>query len=233
MSKGSIYMIPTTLGDSSIDAVIPKDVQQIIIDTKYFIVENIKTTRRFLKRVEREINIDELHFSILNKHTSPSELDSFLTPALDGNNIGIISEAGCPGIADPGSDVVSIAHSKNLNVIPLVGPSSILLALIASGMNGQNFSFNGYLPKERNLRIRKIKELERLANSGFTQIFMETPFRNNHLLEDLLKQCSQETNLCIAANITVENEFIYTKKIGDWKRNIPNLNKRPCMFLLG
>ena len=233
MEKGKIYMIPTTLGDSTIDSVIPKDVQQIIIDTKYFIVENIKTTRRFLKKVEREIDIDELHFSVLNKHTSPTELESFLNPTLEGNNIGVISEAGCPGIADPGSDIASMAHARNIKVVPLIGPSSILLALIASGMNGQNFCFNGYLPKERNLRIKKIKELERQAINGVTQIFMETPFRNKHLMEDLLKHCSPNSTLCIAADISLENEFIYSKKIIVWKKNAPNLNKRPCMFLLG
>ena len=233
MEKGKIYMIPTTLGDSTIDAVIPKDVQQIIIGTKYFIVENIKTTRRFLKKVERGIDIDELQFFVLNKHTSSVELESFLNPALEGNNMGVISEAGCPGIADPGSDIVSIAHSKNIKVVPLIGPSSSLLALIASGMNGQNFCFNGYLPKERNLRIKKIKELERQAIIGITQIFMETPFRNNNLMEDLLKQCSPNTTLCLAADISLENEFIQSKKIIDWKKHAPNLNKRPCMFLIG
>ncbi len=233
MAKGKIYMIPTTLGDSTINSVIPKDVQQIIIDTKYFIVENIKTTRRFLKKVQREIDIDKLQFFVLNKHTSSIDLESFLNPALDGNNIGIISEAGCPGIADPGSEIVNIAHSKNFEVVPLIGPSSILLALIASGMNGQNFCFNGYLPKERNLRIKKIKELERQAISGFTQIFMETPFRNNHLIEDLLKQCAPNTKLCLAADISTENEFIQSKKISAWEKNIPNLNKRPCIFIIG
>jgi len=233
MEKGKIYMIPTTLGDSTIDAVIPKDVQQIIIGTKYFIVENIKTTRRFLKKVERGIDIDELQFFVLNKHTSSVELESFLNPALEGSNMGVISEAGCPGIADPGSDIVSIAHSKNIKVVPLIGPSSILLALIASGMNGQNFCFNGYLPKDRNLRIKKIKELERQAISGVTQIFMETPFRNNHLMEDLLKQCAPNTTLCLAADISLENEFIQSKKIIDWKKHAPNLSKRPCMFLIG
>ena len=226
-------MIPTTLGDSTIDAVIPKDVQQIIIDTKYFIVENIKTTRRFLKKVEREIDIDELQFFVLNKYTSAIDLESFLNPALEGNDIGVISEAGCPGIADPGSDIVRLAHYKNIKVVPLIGPSSILLALIASGMNGQNFCFNGYLPKEKNLRIKKIKELERQAISGVTQIFMETPFRNNHLMEDLLKQCAPNTTLCLAADISLENEFIQSKKIIDWKKHAPNLSKRPCMFLIG
>ena len=233
MEKGQIYMIPTTLGDSTIDAVIPKNVQQIIIQTKYFIVENIKTTRRFLKKVEREIDIDELQFFVLNKHTSAIDIESFLNPALEGNNMGVISEAGCPGIADPGSDIVSLAHSKNIKVVPLIGPSPILLALIASGMNGQNFCFNGYLPKEKSLRIREIKELERRAINGVTQIFMETPFRNNHLMEDLLKQCGPNTTLCIAADISLENEFIQSKKIIDWIKHAPNLNKRPCMFLIG
>ena len=233
MEKGQIYMIPTTLGDSTIDAVIPKNVQQIIIETKYFIVENIKTTRRFLKKVEREIDIDELQFFVLNKHTSAIDIEAFLNPAMEGNNMGVISEAGCPGIADPGSDIVSLAHSKNIKVVPLIGPSSILLALIASGMNGQNFCFNGYLPKEKSLRIKEIKELERRAINGVTQIFMETPFRNNHLMEDLLRQCGSNTTLCIAADISLENEFIQSKKIIDWKTHTPNLNKRPCMFLIG
>ena len=226
-------MIPTTLGDSTIDAVIPKNVQQIIIETKYFIVENIKTTRRFLKKVEREIDIDELQFFVLNKHTSAIDIESFLNPVMEGNNMGVISEAGCPGIADPGSDIVSLAHSKNIKVVPLIGPSSILLALIASGMNGQNFCFNGYLPKEKSLRIKEIKELVRRAINGVTQIFMETPFRNNHLMEDLLRQCGSNTTLCIAADISLENEFIQSKKIIDWKKHAPNLNKRPCMFLIG
>nr|AOE12534.1 tetrapyrrole methylase family protein [uncultured bacterium]CCF99348.1 tetrapyrrole methylase family protein [uncultured Cytophagia bacterium] len=233
MKKGQIYMIPTTLGDSTIDSVIPKNVQQIIIETKYFIVENIKTTRRFLKKVEREIDIDELQFFVLNKHTSAIDIESFLNPALEGNNMGVISEAGCPGIADPGSDIVRLAHSKNIKVVPLIGPSSILLALIASGMNGQSFCFNGYLPKEKNLRIKEIKELERRAINGVTQIFMETPFRNNHLMEDLLKQCDPNTTLCLAADISLENEFIQSKKIIDWKKTAPSLNKRPCMFLIG
>lgn len=226
-------MIPTTLGDSSINSVIPLGVVDKIKETKFFIVENIKTARRFLKKVERTIDIDELEFFTLNKHTSPHDLDSFLRPAIDGHDIGIISEAGCPGIADPGSDIVSLAHLKNIDVVPLVGPSSILLALIASGMNGQNFSFNGYLPKDRKERIHKLRDLEKKATRGHTQIFMETPFRNNHLLEDILKNCSPNTRLCVATNITLDSESIKTKSIKDWSRNAPDLSKKPTIFLFG
>lgn len=233
MKQGKIYMIPTTMGDSNIESVIPKDVCEIIITTKFFIVENIKTTRRYLKKVERSIDIDTLIFFTLNKHTSAQDISSFLEPALEGNNIGIISEAGCPGIADPGSEVVKIAHQKGIQVIPLVGPSSILMALISSGMNGQNFTFNGYLPKERHERIQKIKELEKLASHGKTQIFMETPFRNNHLLEDLLQNCTPSTNLCIACDISLATEHIKTQTIDVWKKNPPNLHKKPTMFLVG
>ena len=221
------------MGDSTVDYVIPNEVQDIIKQTKYFIVENIKTARRYLKKVDRTINIDDLSFFTLNKHTSPEEISSFLTPAQEGNNMGIISEAGCPGIADPGSDVVQLCHQKNIRVVPLVGPSSILMALISSGMNGQNFCFNGYLPIDKNERIKKLRELEKKGNQGFTQIFMETPFRNSKLLDDILNNCNNSSNLCIAIDISLPTEKIKTQSIGLWKKNIPDFHKKPTIFLFG
>ncbi|MCT4580298.1 MAG: SAM-dependent methyltransferase [Flavobacteriales bacterium] len=231
--KGTVYMLPMTLGDSSIESVIPQEVQERIKTLKYFIVENIKTTRRYLKKIDQSIDIDELTFFELNKHTDHSEIADFIVPALNGNDIGMISEAGCPGIADPGSEIARIAHLKGIVVKPLVGPSSILMALISSGMNGQEFSFNGYLPFDKSKRSKKIKDLERLAQRNFTQLFMETPFRNNALLEEVLKNCNGGLKLCIAADISLETEFIKTKTIAEWKKNIPNLKKRPVMFVLG
>ncbi len=233
MEKGKILMLPMTLGDSSVDSVIPSEVQTLLKELKYFIVENIKTTRRYLKKIDKSINIDELTFFELNKHTDKTEIGSYLAPIFEGFDVGMISEAGCPGIADPGSEIASIAHFKGIKVKPLVGPSSILMALISSGMNGQEFSFNGYLPFDKSERAKTIKDLERLANRNFTQLFMETPFRNNNLLEEVLKQCNGNLKLCIAADISLQNEFIVTKTINDWKKNIPNLKKRPVMFVLG
>lgn len=226
-------MLPMTLGDSSIDSVIPTEVKEIIKNLKFFIVENIKTTRRFLKKIDRSIDIDTLTFFELNKHTDKTIIGEYLNPILEGYNVGMISEAGCPGIADPGSEIASIAHFKGIRVQPLVGPSSILMALISSGMNGQEFSFNGYLPFDKSDRNKKLNELDRSAQRDFTQLFMETPFRNNSLLEEVLKQCSGSLKLCIAADISLDTEYIVTKTISDWKKNIPNLKKRPVMFVLG
>lgn len=226
-------MLPMTLGDTSIDSVIPQEVQQIIKGLKFFIVENIKTTRRYLKKIDKSINIDELTFFELNKHTELQHISEYINPALNGNNIGMISEAGCPGIADPGSEIARLAHLKTIEVKPLVGPSSILMALISSGMNGQEFSFNGYLPFDKSKRGKKIKDLERLAQRNFTQLFMETPFRNDSLLDEVLKNCNGGLKLCIAADISLDTEFIQTKSIAEWKKNIPNLKKRPTMFVLG
>lgn len=233
MEKGKILMLPMTLGDSSIDSVIPKKVQGILKGLKFFIVENIKTTRRYLKKIDRSINIDDLTFFELNKHTDKTTIGEYLNPILEGHDVGMISEAGCPGIADPGSEIASIAHFKGIRVEPLVGPSSILMALISSGMNGQEFSFNGYLPFDKSERNKKLKDVERLAQRNFTQLFMETPFRNNSLLEEVLKQCSGNLKLCIAADISLDTEFIQTKTIAEWKKNVPNLKKRPVMFVLG
>jgi 16S rRNA (cytidine1402-2'-O)-methyltransferase len=233
MTNGKIYLIPTTLGESEINSVIPENVKQKIIQIKYFIVENIRTSRRYLKLVDKTINIDEITFFELNKHTDLKEISTFIQPAIEGNEMGIISEAGNPGIADPGSEIVKLAHQKNIDIVPLVGPSSILLALISSGMNGQNFAFNGYLPVDKTDRIRKLQFLENRAKAeNQSQIFMETPFRNMKMIEDILSICRNETLLCIAADITLTSEFIKTKTISEWKKNIPEINKRPTIFII-
>ena len=230
--KGKLFLIPTTLGDSEIDQVIPMHIQQLIPDLKHFIVENIRTTRRYLKKVDRNINIDELTFYELNKHTSPNDISGYLND-LKEHDMGIISEAGCPGVADPGADVVKIAHTQNIKVVPLVGPSSILLSLMASGFNGQNFAFNGYLPIQAGERAKKIKQLDnRSSNEGQSQMFIETPFRNMKMVEDLLQNCHPNTKLCIAADITLETEYIKTMPIKNWKNNLPDLHKRPTIFLI-
>lgn len=229
-----LYLIPNVLSEGDWQNVLPAQIHPIITKTKYFIVENIRTARRFMKKVNHEININECTFYELNKRTRSSELPSFLKPLTQGFDVGIISEAGCPGVADPGADVVRIAHQKGFQVIPIVGPSSILLALMASGLNGQNFAFNGYLPVKPNERIKEIALLDKKTRSvGQTQIFIETPYRNNHLIGNILKTCTASTLLCIAANITGENEFIVTKTIQDWKKEVPELHKQPVIFLIG
>ena len=230
--KGKLYLIPTTLGDSGLDSVIPKDIQELIPTIKHFIVENIRTARRYLKLVDRSINIDELSFYELNKHSSPDAISGYLK-AIKENDIGIISEAGCPGVADPGADVVKLAHERNIRIIPLVGPSSILLSMMASGFNGQSFAFNGYIPIKDGERVKKIKQLEnRSANENQTQIFIEAPYRNMKLLEDLAKECSASTKICVAVDITLETEFIKTLPAKQWKNEMPELHKRPTIFLL-
>ncbi len=229
-----LYLIPNVLSDGNWQNVLPSQILPILTNTKHFIVENIRTARRFMKQVNHEINIDECTFYELNKRTKSSELPGFLKPLEQGFDVGVISEAGCPGVADPGADVVKIAHQKGYKVVPIVGPSSILLALMASGLNGQNFAFVGYLPIKPNERVREITSLEkRIRNNRQTQIFIETPYRNNHLISDLLKTCSPTTLLCIAANITGENEFIATKTIQEWRNKVPDFHKQPVIFLIG
>jgi 16S rRNA (cytidine1402-2'-O)-methyltransferase len=230
---GTIYLIPTVLGETSATTVIPAEVIEITERIEVFMVENLRTARRWLKKLNKARNIDALTFFELNKDTKAEEIQEFLAPVLEGKDAGIISEAGCPGIADPGSDVVKIAHQKNIPVRPLVGPSSILLALISSGLNGQNFAFSGYLPVKEPDRGKKIKILEgRSAIENQSQIFMETPYRNQKLLDEILSLCNKNTRLCIAADITCETEFIRTKTIGEWKQQIPDINKRPAIFIL-
>lgn len=232
-SKGILYLIPTTLGDTAETAdVIPVKIQTIINQIDEYIVENEKSARHYLKKMCIQKPLQEIILHPLNQHTPQQELAGYLKSIGTGKNIGIISEAGCPGIADPGADVVSIAHERNIKVVPLVGPSSILLSLMASGFNGQQFTFHGYLPKERGERIRKLKELEKAAQKGQTQLFIETPYRNMHLLEDILTSCASATSLCIACDITLPGEFIKTKRIAEWKKQIPDIAKKPAIFLI-
>jgi 16S rRNA (cytidine1402-2'-O)-methyltransferase len=229
-----LYMIPTTLGDTSIERVLPPDLTQLISSIQVFIVENIRTARRFLKKVNPAIVIDNLTFFELNQHTEKKEISRFLEPNQQGLDIGIISEAGCPGVADPGAEVVKIAHTKNIQVVPLVGPSSILLALMASGMSGQNFAFNGYLPIKNPEKSAQIKMLEkRMQAEGQTQIFIEAPYRNAQLLDELLKTCDPQTLLCIAVDITLDTEFILSKPVSYWKTQLPDIQKRPAIFMIG
>ncbi len=229
----ALYLLPVTLGDTPIEKVLPAYNKEIILGIKHFIVEDVRSARRFLKKVEASINIDELTFYPLNKHTSPDDLSGYLKPLQEGYSMGVISEAGCPAVADPGADVVAIAQRKNLKVVPLVGPSSIILSVMGSGFNGQSFAFHGYLPIEAADRIKRLKELEgRIYSENQTQLFIETPYRNNKMMEDILKTCRPQTKLCIAANITCEGEYIHTKTIREWKGHLPDLTKVPCIFLI-
>ncbi|RKD90441.1 16S rRNA (cytidine1402-2'-O)-methyltransferase [Mangrovibacterium diazotrophicum] len=230
----NLYLIPITLGESELESVIPATHREIILSISHFIVENVRTARRFLKKVDREIDIDSLHFYELNKHTDKKQLHSYLDPLKQDLHIGIMSEAGCPGVADPGADVVRIAHEKNVKVVPLVGPSSILLAMMGSGMNGQNFAFNGYLPIQKNEKAQQIKLLEkRIYTENQSQLFIEAPYRNLQLLDDLLQNCQPHTKLCIACDLTLETEFIKTQSIEAWKKSKPDIQKRPAIFVLG
>ncbi|MDR1682106.1 MAG: SAM-dependent methyltransferase [Candidatus Symbiothrix sp.] len=230
-----LFLIPVTLGETPVSKVLPAYNREVILSLRHFIVENVRTARRFLKQTEADINIDDLTFFTLNKHTSREELSGFLQPISEGFSMGLLSEAGCPAIADPGADVVALAQQKRIPVRPLVGPSSILLSLMASGFNGQNFAFLGYLPIDSEQRIKTLKTLEqRTISTNQTQIFIETPYRNKALAETILKTAKPSTRFCIAADITLETEWIQTRSIADWKKTkLPDLSKKPCIFLLG
>ncbi|MDR2805956.1 MAG: SAM-dependent methyltransferase [Dysgonamonadaceae bacterium] len=230
----SLFLIPVTLGDTPIDRTLPAYNKGIILSLRHFIVENVRSARRFLKQTEPAIAIDALTFYTLNQHTTYEELSGFLHPLQQGESMGLLSEAGCPAIADPGADVVAMAQQKGIPVIPLVGPSSILLALMASGLNGQNFAFHGYLPIDSNLRIKTLKQLEQqIYANRQTQLFIETPYRNQKMLQDILNTCRADVKLCIAVDITLPTEAIRTRRVIDWHKNIPELSKRLCIFALG
>lgn len=232
MSKGKLYLIPNILGEQNPSAVIPYSVLKLTKSLKYFIVENIRTTRRFLKMVDKNIDIDTLTFFEIDKHQS-NNIKAFLQPAQEGYDVGLISEAGCPAIADPGALVVEKAHQLSIQVVPMVGPNSILLALMASGFNGQNFAFNGYLPIEKSERIKQLKQLEhKIVTEHQTQIFIETPYRNNKLIECIIQNCSPERKLCVAFNLTLDNEKIISKEIKKWKSYTYDFHKMPAVFLL-
>jgi 16S rRNA (cytidine1402-2'-O)-methyltransferase len=231
---GTLYLIPCTLGDTPAEQVLPQHVIGLARKLRHFVVEQPKTARQFLSALKPEQTIQSLHFATLNEHTAANELSELLTPLLTGEDVGIISEAGCPGIADPGAVLVNLAHRNGIRVVPLVGPSSILLALMASGLNGQCFAFHGYLPIADAERNRAITTLEtESAKRKQTQLFIETPYRNDRLFSALLAQCRPETLLCVATDITLPGEHIQTRSIAQWKsRPIPQLNKRPSLFLL-
>lgn len=232
-TKGKLYLIPTRLGDNPPLEVLPISIKKIIEDIDYYIVENEKTARRFIKRVSVSKSQPSLKLQVLNKYTTEAERNTFLNPCLEGISIGLLSEAGCPAIADPGADIVSLAHLMDIKVVPLVGPSSILLALMGSGMNGQSFTFNGYLPIDKSERKAKIKTLERLSSEhNQAQIFIETPYRNMKMLEDLSNTLHPNTRLCVACDLTLPTEFIKTKPAKDWKHNKEDFHKRPAIFII-
>lgn len=231
--KPTLYLIPTTLGIETNPDLFPPHNLQIIKSLDHFIVENIRTARRFLKPLGYDKDFNQVSFFELNKHTSRSDLESYIQPLLKGVSMGILSEAGAPAIADPGADIVNLTHKENINVVPLIGPSAILLALMASGLNGQSFAFNGYIPVKNPMRKNKILSLEEKSRREIqSQIFMEAPYRNQNLLDDILNNCHGETLLCIATDITMESEFIQTKNIRQWKKKIPNIQKRPTIFII-
>lgn len=232
-NKGSLYLIPTRLGDNPPLEVLPISIKKIIEDIDYYIVENEKTARRFIKRISPSKSQPKLKLSVLNKYTTEGERNTFLNPCLEGKSIGLLSEAGCPAIADPGSDIVNLAHQMQLRVVPLVGPSSIILALMASGMNGQSFSFNGYLPIDKGDRKSKLKTLERVsAELNQAQIFIETPYRNMKMLDDLANVLQPNTRVCVACDLTLPTEFIKTMSAKAWKQNKEDLHKRPAIFII-
>jgi 16S rRNA (cytidine1402-2'-O)-methyltransferase len=232
MATGKIFLIPVTLGDDDYRKVIPEKVLTITRSLRLFVVEDLRSARRYLRLIDKDFPINESTFEELNEHTNESEIGHFLEPVLKGTDMGIMSESGLPGIADPGAILISIAHRKKIRIIPLAGPSSILMALISSGLNGQNFTFNGYLPVRPADRVIKIRELEKKSHDGFAQIFMETPYRNQRMLESVLSTCSNDTQLCIAVNITLPDEFIRTMSIAEWKKYIPQINDRMAIFIL-
>ncbi|WP_026934730.1 SAM-dependent methyltransferase [Christiangramia echinicola] len=230
---GKLYLIPVGLGDSSPDKVFPPLNQKIIEGIDDFIVENEKSARRFIKQILPEKSQQGLRLSGLNKFTEASELPGFLDAAKEGKNVGLLSEAGCPGVADPGAEIVKLAHRFNIQVVPLIGPSSILLAMMSSGMNGQSFTFHGYLPIDKKERKHEIKQLERISlEKNQAQIFIETPYRNMKFLEDLIQSLHPATRICVACDLTLETEFIKTATASEWKNIKTDLHKRPAIFII-
>ncbi|HZM13362.1 MAG TPA: SAM-dependent methyltransferase [Bacteroidales bacterium] len=230
--KGNIYMVPITLGNADHRLTIPSATREITASLRLFAVEDVRTARRYLRSIDREFPVDETVFFPIGKHSEPADLEDFFARVSDGMNAGVMSEAGMPGLADPGNIVVAEAHRREINVIPLTGPSSIMLALVASGLNGQSFAFSGYLPVDAPGRQKAIRELERSSAGGQTQIFMETPFRNDKMLIDILTVCKPSTRLCIAADVTLDSEEIRTGTVAWWMNNRPALDKRPVVFLI-
>ena len=233
MKTGKLFLIPTILAENTADKVISPQVKDAVKNLSYFLVENVRTARRYISSLRLGLIIEELQFEVLDKSTKGAELERIMRPLFEGQDVGVMSEAGCPGIADPGSAAVAYAHAKGIKVIPLSGPSAMFLALMGSGFNGQSFAFHGYLPIDKKDRIQAIKSLEtESAKSNRTQIFMETPFRNNHLMEDLKVTLNPDTKLCIAKNITGPDEMILTKPVSEWRKAKLDLHKIPVVFVL-
>ncbi len=230
--SGNIYMIPVTLGNSDHSLVIPRGTREITVSLRLFAVEDMRTARRYLRSIDREFPLDDSLFFPVGKHSDPAGLADFFARVASGADAGVMSEAGMPGLADPGNIVAAEAHRRNIRVVPLTGPSSVMLALVASGLNGQSFAFHGYLPVDGQGRQRALRELEKRSAGGQTQIFMETPFRNGKMLEDILSVCRPATRLCIAADITLESEEIVTRTVAGWRDSIPGLDRRPAVYLL-
>ncbi len=230
----SLYLIPVTLGDTPHERVLPSYNKEVILRTRHFIVEEVRTARRFLKQVDRDINIDELTFYPMGKHADAALFSKYLEPLRRGEDVGVISEAGCPAVADPGADVVAIAQREGLHVVPLVGPSSILLAVMASGFNGQSFAFHGYLPIDPSGRAKRIRQLEsRSAQEKQTQLFIETPYRNHKMVADILAACNPRTHLCIASSLTNADEYVRSLTVKEWKQTaLPDLHKKPTIFAI-
>ena len=232
-NKGKLYLIPSPLGDNQPSEVLPEMVFETIGRIRTYVVEEVRTARRFLSRAGLKGKIDTLEFHELNEHTSSEQIEGYLGLFERGEDIGLISEAGLPAVADPGAQLVALCHKRGIEVIPLVGPSSLMLALMASGLNGQSFAFCGYIPAKSDERKSRLKLLEKVSSQlNQTQIIIETPYRNDSLLADILSVCNPSTRLCIAADITLPTAYIRTASIGDWKKNVPTIGKRPCVFLL-
>lgn len=231
-SKGKLYLLPAPLGDNAHSETMPISVKNKMDALNYYIAENEKTARRYIKKIAPEKSQPELKFWILNKRTEVSEIPTFLEACLNGKDMGLLSEAGCPGIADPGAEVVRIAHEKGIQVVPLVGPSSILLTMMSSGLNGQNFAFHGYLPIDKHEKKQEIKRLERISlEQNQAQIFIETPYRNEKFFEDLKQNLHPSTLLCIGCDVTLNSEYIKTQTITQWKKTKPDLHKKPAIFI--
>ncbi len=230
---GTLYLIPTPLGDTPLEWVLPEQTRRIAASLSTFIVERPKTARRFLKRLPTQLPLQQLKFFALDEHTRPEERYALLQPLLAGRDVGLLSEAGCPAVADPGADLVRMAHAHGVQVRPLVGPSAILLALMGSGLIGQRFTFHGYLPAKPEARTRALRDLEQQAEAtDAAQIFIETPYRNQALLRAILTTCRHDTWLCLACDLTLERERLITKPVADWRDLPPELDHRPCVFLL-
>lgn len=230
----ALYLIPVTLGDTPHSRVLPDYNAEVVRGIKFFIVEDLRSARRFLKKADGDIDMGELTFFPMGKHAPPEEFASYLRPLEQGMPVGMLSEAGCPAVADPGADIVALAQRKGLRVVPLVGPSSLILAVMASGFNGQSFAFNGYLPIDPAERAERIRALERRAYAERqTQLFIETPYRNARTFGELLRACRPQTRLCVAAGVTCEEEYVRTRTVQEWKRHaLPDLSKVPAVFLI-